>query len=75
MNDTGRNFRLVSVPAATPALAGATELIAHRADVMIEDVDLFARHMVVSERDQGVQKLRVWDLASGQSQASRGPTS
>jgi oligopeptidase B len=55
------------VPAATPALAGATELIAHRADVMIEDVDLFARHMVVSERDQGVQKLRVWDLASGQS--------
>jgi oligopeptidase B len=67
VNDTGRNFRLVSVPAATPALAGATELIAHRADVMIEDVDLFARHMVVSERDQGVQKLRVWDLASGQS--------
>jgi oligopeptidase B len=65
VNDTGRNFRLVSVPAERPALDGATELIAHRADVMLEDVDLFARHMVVSERDRGVQKLRVWDLATG----------
>jgi oligopeptidase B len=67
VNDTGPNFRLVSVPAAKPALGGATELIAHRPDVMIEDVDLFARHMVVSERDHGVQKLRVWDLVSGAS--------
>jgi len=67
LNDTGPNFRLVSVPAAKPDLAQATELIAHRADVMLEDVDVFARHMVISERDRGVQKLRVWDFASGQS--------
>ena len=53
-----------------PRSARATELIAHRADVMIEDVDLFAHHMVVSERDRGVQKLRVWDLATAASTTS-----
>lgn len=67
VNDTGPNFRLISVPATQPDLTRATELIAHRADVMLEDVDVFAHHMVVSERDRGVQKLRVWDFASGQS--------
>jgi oligopeptidase B len=67
INDTGRNFRLVETDAAQPNLAGARELIAHRPEVMLEDVDLFAGHMVVRERDRGVQQLRVFDLASGQS--------
>jgi oligopeptidase B len=67
VNDTGPNFRLVSMPAAKPDLAQATELIAHRDDVMLEDLDVFARHLVIGERDRGVQKLRVWDCASGSS--------
>jgi oligopeptidase B len=67
VNDTGRNFRLVTVPERAPSLAGATELIAHRPDVMLEGVDLFAGHMVVAERERGVRRLRVWDLASAQS--------
>ncbi len=65
VNDRGRNFRLVETSAENPSLEHARELIAHRDDVMLEDVDLFARHMVVQERDRGVLKLRVWDLASG----------
>ncbi len=67
VNDTGRNFRLVETDAAAPSLATARELIAHRPEVMLEDVELFARHMVVSERHRGVQKLRVWDFATGES--------
>ncbi len=67
VNDTGRNFRLVQTRAARPSLTGARELIAHRSGVMLEEVDLFAGHMVIRERDQGVQKLRVWNLASGES--------
>lgn len=65
INDTGRNFRLVETSAEAPSLADARELIAHRAEVMLEDVDLFAQHMVVQERDRGAQKLRVFDLAQG----------
>lgn len=67
VNDTGRNFRLVETSAEAPSLDTARELIAHRDEVMLEDVDLFAGHMVVQERDRGVQKLRVWDFASGSS--------
>ncbi len=67
VNDRGRNFRLVETAAESPSLDDARELIAHRDDVMLESVDLFARHMVVQERDRGVLKLRVWELASGRS--------
>lgn len=67
INDTGPNFRLISLPAHKPDLARATELVPQRKDVMLEGVDIFARHMVLAERDRGVQKLRVWDFASGAS--------
>ena len=67
INDTGPNFRLVTVPAARPDLSQAVELVAHRADVYLEDMDVFQRHLVIAEREGGVQKLRVWDLASGAS--------
>ncbi len=65
VNDTGRNFRLVETPAEAPSLEAARELIAHRDDVMLEDVDLFERWMVVQERDRGTLKLRVFDLRDG----------
>ncbi len=65
VNDTGRNFRLVETPAEAPSLEAARELIAHRDDVMLEDVDLFERWMVVQERDRGTLKLRVFDLTTG----------
>ncbi|TXH51464.1 MAG: S9 family peptidase [Burkholderiaceae bacterium] len=65
VNDTGRNFRLIETDAAAPSLETARELIAHRDDVMLEDVDLFERWMVVQERDRGTLKLRVFDLARG----------
>lgn len=65
VNDTGRNFRLVETDALAPSLEAARELIAHRDDVMLEDVDLFERWMVVQERDRGTLKLRVFELATG----------
>jgi oligopeptidase B len=65
VNDTGRNFRLVTVDAAAPDLANAVELIAARDDVMLDDFDLFAGHLVVTERVAGSLELRVVDLAGG----------
>jgi oligopeptidase B len=65
INDTGRNFRLVSVDAATADLANAVEIIAARDDVMLDDFDLFARHLVVTERVVGSLELRVLDLVRG----------
>ena len=65
INDTGRNFRLVSVDAASPDLANADEIVAARDDVMLDDFDLFARHLVLTERSAGSLSLRVFDLAHG----------
>lgn len=62
VNDSGRNFRLVSVPAARPDLAQALELLPHRADVMLEDLTMFRQHLVVRERAAGALQLRVFDF-------------
>ncbi|HZI19335.1 MAG TPA: S9 family peptidase [Pyrinomonadaceae bacterium] len=66
-NDKGRNFRLASAPAADPRPESWKELIAHSADVMLEEVNGFADFYVVSERDRGLQKLRVVDARTNQS--------
>ncbi len=60
-----RNFRLVTAPVGDPRDERWTELIPHRADVMLEDVEVFADHYVVHERAQGLTRLRITDLASG----------
>ncbi len=65
INDTGRNYRLVRVDAARPELADAEELIAARERVMLDDIDVFARHLVVTERVEGLLQLRVVDLVEG----------
>ena len=62
-NDRGRNFRLVTAPVATPGREHWTELIAHRDDVMLEDVDLFAGFFIACEREDGLPRLRLWKFA------------
>lgn len=62
-NDKGRNFRLVTAPLEDPSPARWTEVIPHREDVMLEGVDVFARHLVVHERSGGFPRLRVIRLA------------
>ena len=61
-----RNFRLVTAPVADPR-PGALDRAAspHRDDVMLEDVEVFAAHYVVHERDDGLSRLRVTTLADG----------
>jgi oligopeptidase B len=56
-----RNFRLVKAPVAAPGKANWVELIPHREDVMLEDVDAFRDFVVVHEREDGLLRLRVMD--------------
>ncbi len=62
-----RNFRLVTAPLDDARAANWTEVLAHRDDVMLEDFDVFARHVVVHEREDGLIRLRVRRLADGAS--------
>jgi oligopeptidase B len=59
-NDVGRNFRLVTAPDATPGREHWVEQIPHRADIMLEDVDLFSTFFVACEREDGLPRLRLW---------------
>ncbi|MGH9031214.1 MAG: prolyl oligopeptidase family serine peptidase, partial [Acidimicrobiia bacterium] len=42
------------------------EVVGHRRDVRLEDVDAFAGHLVVSERGEGLERLVVHRLADGE---------
>ena len=74
-NDRGRNFRLVTAPVSDPREANWTQLIPHRDDVMLEGIDLFARHYVVHERRGGFPKLQVVSFADGDSHEIEFPES
>ncbi len=57
-NDGAKNFRLERVPVGDAA-ATAEEVLPHRPEVKLERADLFARHMVVIEREAGLRRVRV----------------
>jgi len=61
-NKGAKNFRVVTAPVSNPSQANWKELIAHRPEVKIEDIDLFAKQLVLSEWEQGLQKLEIFDF-------------
>ncbi len=62
-----RNFRLVTAPVDDARAERWSEVLAHRDAVMLEDFDVFARHVVVHEREDGLIQLRVRRPADGDS--------
>jgi oligopeptidase B len=65
-NDKGRNFRLVSAPAAAPGKENWKEVIPVRADVMLNDFEPFEDFYVLAERENGLPELTVVTLATGE---------
>jgi len=58
-----KTFKLLQAPVADPSRQ--TEIIAARPDVTLENVDAFANHLTVVEREQGLRKLRIRAFANG----------
>ncbi len=58
-NDGAHNFRLMEAEGDPPALDAWRELIPHREDVLITGFELFRDYLVVSERQDGLTRLRV----------------
>ena len=65
-NQGAKNFRLVTAPVSDPGKANWKEIIAHRPAVKIEDTDLFADHLVVSELEGGLQHIRITSLKNNE---------
>lgn len=64
-NHQARNFRLMKVHEANTGIEHWTELIAHRDNVLLEDVDVFSDYLVLTEKSEAENKLRVIDWKSG----------
>ncbi|MGH9089588.1 MAG: S9 family peptidase [Acidimicrobiales bacterium] len=62
-NDGAEDFRVMAAPVAAPGRDRWHELVPHRSGTRVEDVDVFDRHLVISERDGGEPVLRVVPIA------------
>ncbi|KAB7731648.1 prolyl oligopeptidase family serine peptidase [Rudanella paleaurantiibacter] len=59
-NYKAQNYRLMEVPEGQQANRAAwKEVIPHRADVFLQNMDVFANHLVLGERKEGLTRLRV----------------
>ncbi len=61
--DGAENFALMVTPVATPGRASWSTVLADRDDTRLDDVDAFAGFLVVSERTDALERLRVLMLA------------
>lgn len=58
-NKDAKNYRLMRTPLDATEEEHWEEVIAHRDEIMLEGFELFASHMVLYERVEGMTKLRV----------------
>ena len=72
-NDTGRNFRLVTAPIDQPSGNHWRELIPHRDEVMLEDVDLFATFAAMGTRSNGLPHIEIAPFESVELDTFLGP--
>ena len=57
--DDSKNFKLMTTPVNATTKENWKDAIAHRKDVLLEGVEMFKNYMVLSERIDGITKLRV----------------
>lgn len=60
VNDTGKNFRVVTAPVNDPSRESWTELLPEQPDVPLDDFNLFQNFAVAAEIVNGLDRLRVY---------------
>ncbi len=58
-NWEAKNFRLMSCPTTDTKKTAWKEVIAHRPEVFLEDIEIFKKHLVLEERKGGLTQLRI----------------
>ncbi len=61
--DDATNFKLMKVAEGNTSAENWKEFIPHRADVLLEGIDIFKKYYVISERKNGLNEIKVvrWD--------------
>ena len=57
--DNATNFKLMTCPETATGSDNWVDLIAHRDNVLLEGIDIFKEYLVVSERFDGLNKIRI----------------
>lgn len=63
--DDATNFKLMKTDENATGMENWEELIEHRPEVLLEGIDIFKDYLVLSERNNGLNKIRIkrWDDA------------
>ena len=65
-NEEAINFKLMSTPVEATDRVNWKTVIPHREDVMLEGIDVFAEHLVIYERQEGLPTARIQTSATGE---------
>ena len=57
--DKATNFKLMKTPEEATAKENWKNVIAHREEVLLEDIEIFSNHLVVEERSNGLNHIRI----------------
>ncbi len=66
-NYEAMNFRLMEVSHGATGKENWQEVIAHRDDVLLENMELFDNFLVLQERERGLRQMRIINKVSGES--------
>lgn len=64
-NDGAENFRVVQVPLDATAKDAWQEVVPHRDNALIENIEVFSKHVVVALVEAGLDQMEVVDRESG----------
>ncbi|TXE17284.1 S9 family peptidase [Psychroserpens burtonensis] len=61
--DKATNFKLMKTPETQTGIDNWVEVIAHRDEVLLEDIEIFKDYLIISERTNGLNEIRItrWD--------------
>ena len=61
--DKATNFKLMKTPLSSTGKENWVDVIPHRSDVLLEDISIFKKYLVIEERSNGLNLIRIkkWD--------------
>lgn len=64
-NEQAKNFRLMRTPVNSLDKSNWEEFLPHDPEVLLEDIDEFKDYLIISDRYQGLQRLRIYHFRDG----------
>lgn len=58
-NENAQNFKVMLTQTSKPGKENWTEIIPHRPDVLVEELEAFQNHLIIIERKDGLHQIRI----------------